>query len=114
MTDSLKDRSESLTKKVLELATLYEMSRALGSTLDMDELLGSVLDSALRIFDLDMGYVALRDKETGALSVRAVRGGAGCGSECRALVDVGLGRPRGPSAHLQPGPDRRSAARSTP
>ena len=27
MTDSLKERSESLTKKVLELATLYEMSR---------------------------------------------------------------------------------------
>jgi putative nucleotidyltransferase with HDIG domain len=74
MTDSLRDRSESLTKKVLELATLYEMSRALGSTLDMDELLGSVLDSALRIFDLDLGYVALRDKETNTLSVRAIRG----------------------------------------
>lgn len=74
MTDSLRERSESLTKKVLELATLYEMSRALGSTLDMNELLGSVLDSALRIFDLDLGYVALRDKETGALDVRAARG----------------------------------------
>lgn len=76
MTSSLQDRSESLTKKVLELATLYEMSRALGSTLDMDELLGSVLDSALRIFDLDLGYVALRDKESGVLSIRAMRGRA--------------------------------------
>ncbi len=75
MTDSLRERSESLTKKVLELATLYEMSRALGSTLDMDELLGSVLDSALRIFDLDLGYVALRDRESSVLSIRAVRGG---------------------------------------
>ena len=75
MTESLRTRSESLTKKVLELATLYEMSRALGSTLDMDELLSSVLDSALRIFDLDLGYVALRDKETDALAVRVVRGG---------------------------------------
>ncbi|MDZ4168746.1 MAG: HD domain-containing protein [Coriobacteriia bacterium] len=74
MTDSLRERSESLTKKVLELATLYEMSRALGSTLEMDELLGSVLESALRIFDLDLGYVTLRDKETNLLSVRAVRG----------------------------------------
>jgi putative nucleotidyltransferase with HDIG domain len=81
MTDSLRDRSEALTKKVLELATLYEMSRALGSTLDMDELLGSVLDSALRIFDLDMGYVALRDKETGVLSVRAVRGASGAATD---------------------------------
>jgi putative nucleotidyltransferase with HDIG domain len=74
MTDSLKERSESLTKKVLELATLYEMSRALGSTLDMEDLLGSTLDSALRIFDLDVGYVALRDRDTGALEIRAVRG----------------------------------------
>jgi putative nucleotidyltransferase with HDIG domain len=77
MTDSLRERSESLTKKVLELATLYEMSRALGSTLDMDELLGSTLDSALRIFDLDVGYVALRDRDVGSLEIRAVRGGDG-------------------------------------
>ena len=81
MTDSLRDRSESLSKKVLELATLYEMSRALGSTLDMDELLGSVLDSALRIFDLDLGYVALRDRESSVLSIRAVRGAAADGAD---------------------------------
>lgn len=74
MTDSLRERSESLTKKVLELATLYEMSRALGSTLDMNELLGSVLESALRIFDLDLGYVMLRDKDSGAPDLRAIRG----------------------------------------
>jgi putative nucleotidyltransferase with HDIG domain len=75
MTDSLRERSEALTKKVLELAMLYEMSRALGATLDMDDLLGSSLDSALRIFDLDVGYVALRDRESGGLEIRAVRGG---------------------------------------
>ncbi len=74
MTESLNERSESLTKKVLELATLYEMSRSLGSTLDMDELLASVLDSALRIFDLDLGYIVLRDKEAGTLEIRAMRG----------------------------------------
>lgn len=75
MTDSLRERSESLTKKVLELATLYEMSRALGSTLDMEELLNSVLDSALSIFDLDLGYVALRDTDSGTLEIRAIRDG---------------------------------------
>ncbi len=74
MTCSLKERSDSLTKKVLELATLYEMSRSLGSTLDMDELLGSVLESALRIFDLDLGYMVLRDRDSGDLSIRALRG----------------------------------------
>lgn len=73
MTDSLRDRSESLTKKVLELATLYEMSRALGSTLEMDTLLDSVLDSALRIFGVDTGYITLRDRETGRLELRTWR-----------------------------------------
>lgn len=76
MTDSLRDRSESLTKKVLELATLYEMSRALGATLEMETLLESVLDSALRIFGVDSGYVTLRDRETGDLAIRAWRGGS--------------------------------------
>jgi putative nucleotidyltransferase with HDIG domain len=74
MTDSLKDRSESLTKKVLELSTLYEMSRSFSSTLDLRELLESVLDSALRIFEVDRGYVTLRDRDTGAISIQASRG----------------------------------------
>lgn len=74
MTDALRERTESLTKKLLELATLYEMSRALGSTLDIDILLDSVLDSALRIFDVDSGYVMLRDRETGRLELRSARG----------------------------------------
>ncbi len=74
MTDSLRERSESLTKKVLELATLYEMSRALGTTLDQDTLLDSVLDSAMRIFNVELGYVTMRDRETGQLSVRSLRG----------------------------------------
>ena len=73
MTESLKERSESLTKKVLELATLYEMSRALGSTLEMSVLLESVLDSALKIFDLDLGYVTVREKETDQLDLVAWR-----------------------------------------
>ena len=75
MTESLRDRSDSLTKKVLELASLYEMSRSLGSTLDMDVLLDSVLDAALRIFEVDLGYVTLRDRDSGALVIRAWRGG---------------------------------------
>lgn len=74
MTDSLRERSESLTKKVLELATLYEMSRALGATLDLDTLLDSVLDSAMRIFGVDLGYVTMVDADTGANEVRVWRG----------------------------------------
>ncbi|MDA3937288.1 MAG: HD domain-containing protein [Actinomycetota bacterium] len=74
MTDSLRERSESLTKKVLELATLYEMSRALGSTFEMPVLLDSVLDSALRIVGVELGYVMLRNKESDQLELIARRG----------------------------------------
>ncbi|MDP2300398.1 MAG: HD domain-containing protein, partial [Actinomycetota bacterium] len=65
---------DSLTKKVLELATLYEMSRSLGSTLELETLLDSVLDSAMRIFDVEIGYVTMVDRETGALEATIWRG----------------------------------------
>jgi putative nucleotidyltransferase with HDIG domain len=74
MTESLRERTDSLTKRVSELSTLYDMSYALSSTLDLDALLGSVLDAALRIFGVDTGYVMLRDRATGAYSLRAWRG----------------------------------------
>jgi putative nucleotidyltransferase with HDIG domain len=75
MADALLTRDASLTKRVLELAALYEMSRALGSTLDRDLLLDSVLESATRLFGVDLGYVVVRDAETGRLEVSARRGG---------------------------------------
>ncbi len=85
MTGSLRERTDTLTKKVLELATLYEMSRALGSTLDLEVLLDSVLDSALRIFNVDSGYVMLRDKASGSLELRARRGMSATESDDRAV-----------------------------
>lgn len=74
MTDSLRDRSETLTKKVLELATLYEMSRSLGSTLEQDKLLDSVLESAVQIFGVDLGYITMVNRETGVLELSAWTG----------------------------------------
>ncbi|MDO8963470.1 MAG: HD domain-containing protein [Coriobacteriia bacterium] len=85
MTESLRERTDTLTKKVLELATLYEMSRALGSTLDLDILLDSVLDSAMRIFNVDSGYVMLRDKASQRLDLRAWRGVASGRPDERAI-----------------------------
>jgi putative nucleotidyltransferase with HDIG domain len=85
MTESLKQRTESITKKVLELATLYEMSRALGSTLELEVLLDSVLDSALRIFNVESGYIVLRDRDTEQLLLKAWRGMAGGRPDERAL-----------------------------
>lgn len=74
MAGSLRERTDGLTRKVLELATLYEMSRVLGATLELDVLLDAVLDSTLRILGADVGFVALVDKDSHELDVRAWRG----------------------------------------
>ncbi len=74
MTDALRERTEALTHTVEELSTLYEMSRALGSTLDLDAMLDATLDAAMHSFDVDSGYVVLRDQASGEIELRAWRG----------------------------------------
>lgn len=76
MTDALRERTESLSCKVDELTALYDMSRVLASTLELDALLGSTLDAAMRVFSVDTGYVVLRDAATGELELRVWRGSA--------------------------------------
>jgi HAMP domain-containing protein len=71
---ALEERSESLTRKVLDLSTLHESSRALGSTLELDSLLERALDSALRVCGADTGYVTMLDGEAGTMEIRARRG----------------------------------------
>jgi len=74
MTDSLRERTEALTQTVEELSTLYEMSRALGSTLDLDAMLDATLDAAMHSLAVDSGYVVLRDPASGEVELRAWRG----------------------------------------
>lgn len=74
MTESLKEQSDSLMKKVEDMAALYEMSRSLGLTPDPDSLFDSVLDSTLRILEVEIGHIVLVDEKTGALRLRATRG----------------------------------------
>lgn len=85
MAAAMQQRTEDLTRKVEELTTLYEMSRALGSTLDLDALLESTLDAALRSFDIDSGYVVLRDPASGDIRLRAFRGAADAELDDRAV-----------------------------
>lgn len=74
MTASLREQTAALTKRLVELYAFYDMSKALGTTLDLDALLGTVLDSALKVLRADSGYVMLIDRETGELVMRAGRG----------------------------------------
>jgi putative nucleotidyltransferase with HDIG domain len=85
MVTTIQQRTEDLTHKLDELTTLYEMSRALGSTLDLDSLLDATLDAALRSFAVDSGYLVLRDPFSGELKLRAWRGTSAAEPDDRAV-----------------------------
>jgi putative nucleotidyltransferase with HDIG domain len=85
MAVTIQQRTEDLTHKVDELTTLYETSRALGSTLDLDTLLDSTLDAAMRSFAVDSGYLVLRDSTSSALQLRAWRGTTDAAPDDRAV-----------------------------
>ena len=57
------------------LAALYEVSRALGSTLNLDESLTLAVDSAIRLTGAERGFLMLFDGEAGdgELVFRVVR-----------------------------------------
>jgi len=99
MVETIQHRTDDLTRKVDEVTTLYEVSRALSSTLDLDALLDSTLDAALRSFGVDSGYLVLRDHTTSELRLRASRGVAVNAPDARAVRAsmsewvVGQGRP---------------------
>lgn len=73
MTENLRQHTQTLTKRLLELTTLYEMSKAVGATLDTHHLLDTVLDSALKVVGAEIGYIMLVDEHTGQLALRAWR-----------------------------------------
>jgi putative nucleotidyltransferase with HDIG domain len=85
MAVTIQQRTEDLTHKVDELTTLYETSRALGSTLDLDTLLDSTLDAAMRSFAVDSGYLVLRDSTSSDLKLRAWRGTTDAAPDDRAV-----------------------------
>lgn len=85
MAAQIQQRTEDLTQKVDELTTLYETSRALGSTLDLDTLLDSTLDAAMRSFAVDSGYLVLRDGVSSDLRLRVWRGATDIAPDDRAV-----------------------------
>ena len=65
--------SQALERTVGELTALYEVSRRLGATLDVDEVLETLLDSALALLRADAGYLVLGESPD-TLFLRATRG----------------------------------------
>jgi len=55
------------------LAALYEVSQALGSSLNLDESLTITMDSAIRLTGAERGFLMLLDAEPGQLNFRIAR-----------------------------------------
>ncbi|HET6573444.1 MAG TPA: ATP-binding protein [Fimbriiglobus sp.] len=59
--------------RLASLAVMYEASAAVSHILDVDELLGRIVDLALRTTDADHGCALLADPDTGDLAPTAAR-----------------------------------------
>jgi signal transduction histidine kinase len=62
-----------LRNALANLAIMYEASQAIGSILDLDQLLTRILELIFRSIVADRGCVLLRNAETGALEPKALR-----------------------------------------
>jgi signal transduction histidine kinase len=62
-----------LRSALANLAIMYEASQAIGSILDLDQLLSRILELIFRSIVADRGCVLLRNPETGALEPKALR-----------------------------------------
>jgi len=56
-----------------ELAALYEVSQAVGSSLDLTKVLNEVMDQIIRLTGAERSFLMLVDPETGELGFRAAR-----------------------------------------
>lgn len=66
-------RSPWLRTRLANLAVLYEASQAVSHILDIDELLGRILELIFRSVEADRGCVMLLNPDTAALEPKAVR-----------------------------------------
>jgi len=56
------------------LATLYEITRTLNSSLNLDEVLENVMDRVIEVTRAERGFLMLRDTATGELAFKVARG----------------------------------------
>jgi signal transduction histidine kinase/CheY-like chemotaxis protein len=71
---SLEARSTELASKVQQLEALRDVGEAVGSSLDPDAVLNSIVSNAVRLTDADGGSIMEYDERTDAFVVRAAYG----------------------------------------
>jgi len=81
LTGQLLSSNQKLEQRVRQLTALYEVGRALASTLDLGELLDVILQEASRVLKVNMVSILLLDEQSGELVFRS-----GTGTEADLLV----------------------------
>jgi signal transduction histidine kinase len=71
---ALESRSAELASKVAQLEALREVGDAVGSTLDLDEVLNQIVSNAVRLTRTDGGSIMEYDESTDSFHVRAAYG----------------------------------------
>ncbi|NIM95532.1 MAG: GAF domain-containing protein [Anaerolineales bacterium] len=61
------------TEHQARLATIYEASRAFGSSLDLGKALNHVMDAVIQLTGAERGFLMLINRETGELDLQAAR-----------------------------------------
>ncbi len=74
MRQNLRKFQASLEERVAELETLYNVGRAVSSTLDFRRLMEIILDQVLKIMNAERGSIMLLDEKTQELRIEIARG----------------------------------------
>ncbi len=65
---------EKVKERTKELTLLYKINREISSSLNLDEVLQAIIESIIRILDVEICSILLYDKETKELSIKASSG----------------------------------------
>jgi signal transduction histidine kinase/CheY-like chemotaxis protein len=87
----LQKRGADLARSVDELRVLGEISQAVSSSLDADEVLTTIVARAVELTDADGGSVFEYEPETGAFALRACFGTSDELTDAMRAIPIGLG-----------------------
>lgn len=72
--NDLGEVNKTLNKKVNQLITLNDVGKAIGSILDFENLLGTIVNTTTQLMEAEVGSVMLLDKTQKKLEIRVSRG----------------------------------------
>lgn len=82
---------EEILRRSRELSVLNSIASTLASTLDLDEMLGGVLDRLLELLGVDVGMIFLADREAGEVRLNVHRGASEALARDAARIKFGTG-----------------------